>query len=133
MPIATSTNYDRAIDDFSQAIRLDAKNAAAFDNRGLAYRMKGDLDRAIADFDQAVRLDPKSSAIFNDRGTTYGMRGDTDRAIQDLDAAIKLDPQKRGCVQQPRLCPPQQGRNRPRPRRFQRGDQDQSELRGRAL
>ena len=47
-----------------------------YDNRGLAYRMKGDLDRAIADFDQAVRLDPKSSAAYNDRGTTYGMRGD---------------------------------------------------------
>ena len=52
-------DYDRAINDFSQAIRLDGRNAAAFDNRGLAYRMKGDLERALADFDQAVRIDPE--------------------------------------------------------------------------
>ena len=53
-------DYDRAIADFDQAIKLDPNCAVAYHDRGLAYRDKGDNDRAIADFDQAIKLDPKS-------------------------------------------------------------------------
>ena len=55
-------DYDRAIADFDQAIRLDAKNANAFYNRGIAYHEKHDYDRAIADFDQAIKLDRQAGA-----------------------------------------------------------------------
>ena len=43
-------DYDRAIQDFEQTIKLDGKNAAAFYNRGIAYHEKRDYDRAIEDF-----------------------------------------------------------------------------------
>jgi tetratricopeptide (TPR) repeat protein len=42
--------YDRAIADFNEAIRLNPKFAVAFSNRGSAYNQKGEYDRAIADF-----------------------------------------------------------------------------------
>jgi tetratricopeptide (TPR) repeat protein len=51
--------YDRAIQDFDQAIRLDPQNVVAFYDRGIAYGAKGQRDRAIQDFDQAIRLDPQ--------------------------------------------------------------------------
>jgi tetratricopeptide (TPR) repeat protein len=54
-------DYDRAIADYSQAIRLDPKYAVAYINRGISYEAKGDNDRAIADYDQAIRLDPKDA------------------------------------------------------------------------
>src|SRR5277367_6015472 len=50
--------YDRAIQDLDQAIKLDANNALAFNDRGGAYNGKHEYDRAIQDFDQAIRLDP---------------------------------------------------------------------------
>jgi tetratricopeptide (TPR) repeat protein len=50
--------YERAIQDFDQAIKLDPNNAVAFDNRGIAYGHKREYDRAIQDFDKAIRLDP---------------------------------------------------------------------------
>jgi len=52
-------NYDLAIADFSEAIRL-APNlmglADVYNVRGLAYEGKGNLERATADYNEALRL-----------------------------------------------------------------------------
>ena len=85
-------DYDRAIHDFDQAIRLKPDLANAFNNRGIAYDYKGDYDRAIQDFDQAIRLQPDYADAFNNRGIDYAYKGDYDRAIQDFDQAIRLRP-----------------------------------------
>src|ERR1700744_1349030 len=38
----------------------------SYNNRGIAYRDKGDPDHAIADYNQTIQLDPKNwSAIFS--------------------------------------------------------------------
>lgn len=55
---ATKKDYDRAIADFSDAIRLDPKDAGFYSNRGTAYERKGDNDRAITDFRRALAIDP---------------------------------------------------------------------------
>jgi tetratricopeptide (TPR) repeat protein len=83
---------DRAIAEFTQAITLDPKSAAAYNNRGLAYHRKRDLDRAIADFTQAIPLDPKFAVSYYNRGNVYADKGDHDRAITDFNQAITLDP-----------------------------------------
>ena len=85
-------DYDRAIADYSEVIRLDPKYALAFYNRGLAYYDKGDLDRAIADSSEAIRLDPKHALAFYNRGIAYDAKGGVDRAIADYNEAIRLDP-----------------------------------------
>ena len=46
-------DYDRAIADFDQALRLTPSNVDAFCSRGWAFAQKGDYDRAIQDCDQA--------------------------------------------------------------------------------
>jgi tetratricopeptide (TPR) repeat protein len=51
-------DYDRAIADFSEAIRIDPKFAVAFYNRSCAYRDKGDGERSIDDYIESIRLDP---------------------------------------------------------------------------
>ena len=51
-------DYDHAIADYSEAIRLDPKFALAFFNRSCVFRDKGDSDRSIDDYIQAIRLDP---------------------------------------------------------------------------
>ncbi len=51
-------DYDRAIADLDQTIRLEPKAVGALTLRGMAYSNKGDYDRAIADYTKALELYP---------------------------------------------------------------------------
>ena len=86
-------DYDCAIADYSEAIRLNPKFAEAFNNRGYSYANKGDYHRAIADYSEAIRLNPKDPDVFNNRGYSYVNKGDYDHAITDYSEAIRLNPQ----------------------------------------
>jgi tetratricopeptide (TPR) repeat protein len=50
--------YDRAMEDYDRAIRLDPNLARAFYGRGVLWERKNDLQRALADFKKASELDP---------------------------------------------------------------------------
>jgi tetratricopeptide (TPR) repeat protein len=84
--------YDRAIEDYNEAIRLDPNSALAFIDRGVAYYFKDNYEKAIADYDAAIRIDPKRSHAYTNRGAAYKKLGRVDRAIEDESEAIKLDP-----------------------------------------
>ena len=47
MAYGKQRDLDKAIADFSEAIRLDPELDSAYYNRGYAYAKKGDSDRAI--------------------------------------------------------------------------------------
>jgi tetratricopeptide (TPR) repeat protein len=82
---------DRAIADYSEAIRLDPTLYPPLINRGLIYFDNNDYGRAITDFSEAIRLNPKQALAFFNRGYVYAIQGYTDRAIPDLSEAIRLD------------------------------------------
>src|SRR6266852_7996595 len=84
--------YDRAIVDYSSAIRLKPDNADAYRDRGMAYGLSGQYDRAIADYSTAIRLTPGDPEVYYGRGTGYYNKGQYDRAIADFDRAISLRP-----------------------------------------
>lgn len=85
-------NYDRAIQDFNEAIHLSPNDAYAYYGRGYAYKKKGDYDRAIQDFNEAIHLNPKLERAYYDRGSAYMDKDDYDRALQEFDEAIRLNP-----------------------------------------
>jgi tetratricopeptide (TPR) repeat protein len=85
-------DYDRAIADFDQAIRINPARSEYYAARGDAYAYKGDDERAVADYGQVLRLAPDDAATYAKRGDIYSDRRDYDRAIADYDQAIKLDP-----------------------------------------
>jgi tetratricopeptide (TPR) repeat protein len=84
--------YDRAIADYSEAVRLNPKYAGAYVGRGATWHAKREYDRAIADYDEAIRIDPKNGLAFLDRGFAWETKKDSDRAIADYDEAIRLYP-----------------------------------------
>ena len=88
----TGHQGDKAIADFSEAIRLKPDFVFAFNNRGNAYYGKGQFDRAIEDYDEAIRLKPDFAEAFRNRGNVYRKKGQFDRAIEDYDMAIHLKP-----------------------------------------
>jgi len=84
-------DYDKAITDFTQAIRLNPNLINAYNYRGLAYYLKSDYDKAIADYTQAIRLNSHPGSYYN-RGLAYYDKEDYDKAIADLTQAIRLNP-----------------------------------------
>jgi Flp pilus assembly protein TadD len=89
-------DFDKAITDYTEAIRFDPKEAAThYYNRGLAYGKTGDHDKAIADFTEAIRLNSNDAEAYYGRGCEYGEKGDHDKAIADFTEAIRLNPKLR--------------------------------------
>ncbi|HZI17761.1 MAG TPA: tetratricopeptide repeat protein [Pyrinomonadaceae bacterium] len=85
-------DYDLAVAEFSEAIRIEPGYARAYFGRGNNYANKRDHDRAIADYTEAIRLDPKYALVYRNRGISYANKGNFDRAIADYTEAIRLDP-----------------------------------------
>jgi tetratricopeptide (TPR) repeat protein len=86
-------DFDRAISDYSEALRLKPQYTEAHNNRGEAWRNKSEFDRAIADYDEAIRLNPGYWIAFSNRGIAWRNKGDYNRAIADYSEAIRLNPQ----------------------------------------
>jgi tetratricopeptide (TPR) repeat protein len=85
-------DWNGAMADYNEAIRLDPTYSSAYDNRGNVKRQKGELNGAMADIDQAIRLNPKNAFAYNNRGIVKEAKGDLAGAIADYSQAISLDP-----------------------------------------
>ncbi|MEQ1576902.1 MAG: tetratricopeptide repeat protein [Hyphomicrobium sp.] len=80
-----------AIADYSEALRLDANDAAALSGRGHARVNRGDNDGAIEDFAAAIKLKPDTAAYFMGRGYAHFVKDAFDPAIADFSEAIRLN------------------------------------------
>jgi tetratricopeptide (TPR) repeat protein len=84
-------DFDRAIHDFDQAIRLSPDDAEAFGYRGIAYDEKGDDKRAVQDFNQAIQLNPNSARFLNSRCWARAILGDLQLALTDCNKSLRLN------------------------------------------
>ena len=49
-------DFSKAIDDFSQAIKLDPNNPEFFHSRGISYKKLSEFSKAIDDFGELTEL-----------------------------------------------------------------------------
>jgi tetratricopeptide (TPR) repeat protein len=85
-------DFDRAIADFDEAIRLDPGRAFYLELRGNVWFAKHDYQRAVADYDRAVALNPKLFPAYVGRASANFARGELDAAIADYQLALGLNP-----------------------------------------
>ena len=85
-------DYDHALADLSQAIKIEPNRAAAYFNRAVIFYSKENYDRAIADCNQVIKLQPDFALAYLKRGAIYFAKKDYDLAITDFNQAIKLQP-----------------------------------------
>ncbi|MCA0249476.1 MAG: tetratricopeptide repeat protein [Proteobacteria bacterium] len=85
---------DKALTDYSDAIKLDPSASLAFLNRGvlLATRKRA-YDRAIQDFDRTLVLEPDNVDALIRRGDAFVQLGDFGRGMRDLDRAVSTAPE----------------------------------------
>jgi tetratricopeptide (TPR) repeat protein len=75
---------DRAIECFTEAIRLCPEFTSAYFARACAYEDKGDFKLAIADCTEVIRLDPDHLRAYRLRGSIYQTMGKWSQAGRDL-------------------------------------------------
>jgi len=85
-------DYDQAIRDYDEAIRINPEDANAYNIRGAAYHGKGDYDQAIRDYDEAIRINPEDANAYNNRCWTYGLMHRPDEALRDCNQSLRLRP-----------------------------------------
>jgi len=66
--------YDKAIADYSTAIKANPTSETAYLNRGNAYYAKKQYDEAIADYRKAVELNSKNPYPYYNMACIYSIR-----------------------------------------------------------
>ena len=89
----TQGEYDPAIEEFRQAIRLDPEYALAYCNLGVVMIEKGDYGGALEQIRQAVRLEPQFAEAYYDLGLVLCMRSKFQEAVPEFEKAIRLKPE----------------------------------------
>jgi tetratricopeptide (TPR) repeat protein len=86
-------NYQGAIVDYTEVIRLHPDNSLAYVVRGETYNSLRQYDKAINDFTVSIRLNPNAWATYCDRGNSYLCLKQYRKAISDYTEAIQLESQ----------------------------------------
>jgi tetratricopeptide (TPR) repeat protein len=81
-----------AIQSYTIAIFLDAKNSKALVNRALTKGALKDLEGAIKDLNEAIRINPNNAEAYLNRGVTYAGLNRPEQAVPDFGKAIALKP-----------------------------------------
>jgi tetratricopeptide (TPR) repeat protein len=80
-------NLSAAMNDFDQAVSLNADDDRAYFNRGCICGRSGDNLGAMQDFSQVIRLNPSNAQAYLNRGVANYNLGYHQRAIADLQTA----------------------------------------------
>ncbi len=83
--------YDPAIVEYSNAVKLDPHNDAAFLHRAYTHFYAGRLDLALADVNQSLSIQPNNSQAYEFRSRVYRGLRDYPHALADLNEALKRD------------------------------------------
>ncbi len=85
---AATGQYDKALADFNEVLRMRPNYAKEYYNRGEMYAARGDYDKAIADYDLALRYGYSEPVVYTARGFSNFQKGQVDAAIADYSRAI---------------------------------------------
>jgi tetratricopeptide (TPR) repeat protein len=82
--------WEPAIADLTEAIRLNYKDARAYRYRGFARCLTGEWEPAIADLSDAIRLNLLDARAYAFRSLAHAQKGDVEKAKEDREHAKRL-------------------------------------------
>ena len=83
----------RAVEDYSEALRLQPELTSVYFMRGVARGSSGDYTGALADLTRWIDLNPSDANGYLVRALVQNGLDEPERAIADLDRTLKLDPE----------------------------------------
>ena len=85
-------DYEGAVDDFTQSIKIDPKNAEYYNGRGITKLKLKDYKEAINDFTKAIEIEPNNALFYNNRGNLKYILKEYQLAVDDFTKAIEIEP-----------------------------------------
>ena len=85
-------DYDRAIADTTEAIKLKPEDARGHAARGNYRNAYNEFDKAAADLSEAIRLEPNLVNAYAQRAYAYAQLGETDKSIADYTEVLTRQP-----------------------------------------
>ncbi len=87
-----STNFEKAVDEFETAVKLDSCSAAARAGLGRALLGIGEIDSAMTHLAEALELDAAYTPALLDMAICHSKKGDFGRTLEFLFEAGRLNP-----------------------------------------
>jgi tetratricopeptide (TPR) repeat protein len=86
------TEYAKAINDFTAALKFGRSKEALYTERGMCYREMKKFDLAIADFTESLVTSPYNGELYVLRGLCYFESGNKTAAETDFAKAVQFNP-----------------------------------------
>jgi len=86
-----STDIDRAIFHYKEALRIHPKYLMAICNLGLTYYNKGNYEEAASYFTKALKIDPRKIDTRMDLANIFFLQGKFEKAISQYSEILKTD------------------------------------------
>jgi len=92
MALFVKSDYEKAIKDFSRAIRNNPKNTRVYNNRSLSFRMMHEHNRALQDLDRSLELNNYQYEAYHLRALSQLDIKNLTAALEDCEKALEIKP-----------------------------------------
>jgi len=90
---STTSQYDKAIPDYTKAISIRANYYESYYNRAQAYRLTGQDHKAIPDYSQAMTIRPNEIKPHLNISVAYSNVNEYAKALEECNKAVQLQPE----------------------------------------
>ncbi|MFZ5810514.1 MAG: LysM peptidoglycan-binding domain-containing protein [Thermodesulfobacteriota bacterium] len=92
--LGKQNQYQKAIEQFDRAIKLNPNRADYYASRGHAFYYMKLYTRAIEDYTRSIERNPSFALAYSMRGLSHTRDGHFDFALEDYNKAISLAPKE---------------------------------------
>ena len=85
--------YNKALNEYNQAIKLNNNLALAYYHRGFAYLNIYKYEKSLNDFEKAIMINPKYGEAYFGKSQIYSNNKEFPKAIEQILKAIELNPE----------------------------------------
>ena len=84
-------NFQAAAADFTEALKLNPRDAGIHERRAYVEIKLHDLDSALADYSEAITINPREIRYYLPRSYIYETKGELKNSMADTEHVLKLD------------------------------------------